>query len=82
MRSQSEVRLTLILSRRHSLLLVPLFPVFPLSVSPLAHVPQEGGRGLVLAVVEGGGVAGREMLGVGTKVWTWCRDGYSCGKKS
>lgn len=65
MRSQSEARLTLILSRRHSLLLVPLFPVFPLSVSPLAHVPQEGGRGLVLAVVEGGGSGWARDVGCG-----------------
>lgn len=52
MRSQSEARLTLLLSRRRSLLPLPLLPVFPLPVSPLVHVSQEGGRGLVLAVVE------------------------------
>lgn len=67
MRSQLEARLTLLLSRRRSLLPLPFLPVFPLPVSPLVHVSQEGGRGLVLAVVESRGRGRARDAGCGHK---------------
>lgn len=79
MHSRSKAKLTLLLSRRRGVLLLPLLPVSPLSVHPLAHVPQEGGRRLVLAVAEGGGGGWARDVGCGHEGLGHCaRIAFSC----